>query len=101
MKTGILSLIASVSILAIVTGCTKDPLKHMTDDESRIYITNHDSTVNFTSFRTFSVADSVALDNNNKSGGKGQSVYDSVFISSLKAAMIKQGYTLVDKDAKP
>jgi hypothetical protein len=101
MKTGMLSLIASVSLFILVTGCTKDPLKHMTEDESRIYITNHDSTVNFTNFRTFSVADSVALVYNNKSGGKDQSSYDLALIAALKAAMIKQGYTLVDRESNP
>jgi len=101
MKTGMLSLIASLTLLTIVTGCSKDPLNHLTEDESRIYITNHDSTVIFTSFQTFSIADSVAIVNNNQSGGKDQSVYDAQFIDALKAAMIRQGYTLVDKQSNP
>src|SRR5258705_12796387 len=101
MKTGMLSLIASVTLVTIVTGCSKDPLNHLTEDESRIYITNHDSTANFTSFNTFSIADSVAIVNNNQPGGKDQSAYDAQFISALKAAMVKQGYTLVDKHNNP
>ncbi len=101
MKTSVLSLIASVTLLAVVTGCSKDPLNHLTEDESRIYITNHDSTVNFTSFQTFSIADSVAIVNNNQPGGKDQTSYDAQFISALKAAMIKQGFTLVDKHSNP
>ena len=101
MKTGMLSLIASATFLVIITGCSKDPLNHLTDDESRIYITNHDSTASFTSFHTFSIADSVAIVNNNQPGGKDQTDYDVQFISALKAAMTKQGYTLVDKHDNP
>ena len=101
MKTGILSFIASVSMIALVTGCSKEPLNNLTDDESRIYITNHDSTVNFKSFHTFSIADSVAIVNNNQPGGKDQTAFDVQFISALKAAMVQQGYTLVDKGSSP
>ncbi len=101
MKTGILSFIASVSMIALVTGCSKEPLNNLTDDESRIYITNHDSTVSFSNFKTFSVADSVALVNNNQPGGKDQTAFDVQFISALKTVMAQQGYTLVDRSSKP
>jgi hypothetical protein len=101
MKKGILSFIVPVSIIALVTGCSKEPLNNLTEDESRIYITNHDSTVNFKSFHTFSVADSVAIVNNNQPGGKDQTAFDVQFISALKAAMVQQGYTLVDKSGNP
>lgn len=39
----------------LATGCVKEPIKHMTTDESRIYITNHDSTVNFSDHLQHSV----------------------------------------------
>lgn len=101
MKTGILSFLASVSMIVLVTGCTREPLNNLSEDESRIYITNHDSTINFKSFHTFSIADSVALVDNNQSGGKDQTAYDAQFIAALKAAMTAQGYTLVDKGSSP
>jgi hypothetical protein len=49
-----------------VCSCTKDPLKDMSDQESRIYITQRDSTVNFRGFNTFSIADSVAYIGSNQ-----------------------------------
>jgi hypothetical protein len=41
MKRTLAVLSAVVAIAA--TGCQKDPLKSLTPEESRIYVTNHDS----------------------------------------------------------
>ena len=97
MKTVMLGLIASASLVTIVTGCSKDPLKNLNEDESRIYITNHDSTYNFASSNTFTIADSVAVISNNQYAGKDLTSYDGQLIAAVKAAMIKQGYILVEK----
>src|SRR5437868_14710355 len=64
-----LSLFLAITIFA-VSSCSKDPLNNMTEEESRIYITNHDSTVNFSSYKTYSIVDSVALVDNNRLAGK-------------------------------
>ncbi|MGC4037313.1 MAG: DUF4136 domain-containing protein [Chitinophagaceae bacterium] len=101
MKTSIFNFLSAIAIIAVVTGCSKDPLKNLSDDDSRIYITNHDSTVNFKSYKTFSIADSVAIVDNGQSGGKDQTAFDAQFISELKSSMAAQGYTLVDKSASP
>jgi hypothetical protein len=101
MKKGILNLIASVSMISLITGCSREPLNNLADDESRIYITNHDSTVNFKSFHTFSIADSVAIVSNNQPAGKDQTAFDEQFITAIKDAMLQQGYTLVEKTNSP
>ena len=45
----------------IYAGCQKEPLNNLTTDESRIYITDHDSSVNFSNYKTYSISDSVAV----------------------------------------
>ena len=101
MKTVMLCLTIATSMATILTGCAKDPLKNLTEDESRIYITNHDSTYNFTSAQTFTIADSVAVISNGQLVGKDLTSYDQQLIASLKTAMTKQGFTLVDKSSAP
>ncbi|MCW3117574.1 MAG: hypothetical protein JWM28_1656 [Chitinophagaceae bacterium] len=97
MKTIMLFLIASASVLIVVTGCSKDPAKNLTEDESRIYITNHDSTYNFGASHTFTIADSVAVISNNQYVGKDLTAYDGQLIAALTAALVSQGYTLAEK----
>jgi hypothetical protein len=98
----LLSAVAALVAMISISSCRKDPLKDMTDEESRIYITNRDSTVDFTSYSTFSIVDSVAvLSRNSDSARKALTTYDKQLIASVTAAMKQRGYTLVDKSAKP
>lgn len=100
MRNIILTISTAASVL-VLAGCTKEPLNELTQEESRIYITNHDSTANFASYRTFSVADSVAVINNNKLEKKSLTSVDAGFISAVKTQLQAHGYTLVTKDQDP
>jgi hypothetical protein len=64
MKSKNVLWVSILAFAAIFQSCSKDPLASLTDEESRIYITDHDSTVNFSEFNTFSISDSVAVINN-------------------------------------
>ncbi|RBL88795.1 DUF4136 domain-containing protein [Chitinophaga flava] len=98
----LLSTVAVVMAILSFSSCRKDPLKDMTDEESRIYITNHDAKADFTSYSTFSIVDSVVvLSRNSDSAKKALTTYDKQLIASVTAAMKQRGYTLVDKSAKP
>ncbi|WP_143307013.1 DUF4136 domain-containing protein [Chitinophaga vietnamensis] len=97
----LLSSIAAFVAIVSFSGCAKDPLKDMTQEESRIYITNHDSNANFSSYSTFSIVDSVAVLTTRDSAKKALTDYDKQLIASVKTAMQARGYTLVDKAAKP
>ncbi len=91
----------SVLALAIVfTSCSKDPLANLTTEESRIYITDRDSTANFSAFKTFSISDSVAVINDGQ-GSKQLNSVDQAFINAVKSAMQAQGYSMVSKNANP
>lgn len=92
-----------VSVLALgtmFTSCSKDPLANLTAEESRIYITDHDSTKNFKSFHTFSISDSVAVINNGQAS-KQLNETDQAFINAVKSEMQASGYTLVSKSNTP
>ncbi|WP_212006244.1 DUF4136 domain-containing protein [Chitinophaga sp. HK235] len=98
----LLSAVAVVMAMLSFSSCRKDPLKDMTDEESRIYITNHDAKADFTSYSTFSIVDSVVvLSRNSDAAKKALTTYDKQLIASVTAAMKQRGYTLVDKSAKP
>ncbi|MCC7402358.1 MAG: DUF4136 domain-containing protein [Chitinophagaceae bacterium] len=94
----ITALLSAVALMAY--GCQKDPLKDMTNEESRIYITDHDSTIQFNSFHTFSVSDSVALIQNGQSGKQLTSA-DAAYIQAVKDQMQARGYVLVSKNDNP
>ena len=87
-------------IILLSSGCRKDPLKDLSDQESRVYITQRDSTVNFSSFNTFSIADSVAYINNQQLVTRFTAV-DSLFISAVKNQMIARGFVLVPRNQNP
>lgn len=99
MKTN-LTLAVAVTFMLIATGCKKQPLGNLTADESRIYITDHDSTINFSSYNTFSVSDSAALIQNGKVTKELDEV-DAAYIAAVKNAMQARGFVLVDKSDHP
>lgn len=100
MKRHLLMLLGLAGMSFVYTGCTKDPINNLTTDESRIYITDHDSSVNFSNYKTFSISDSVAvIDNGNVQKQLG--VVDSAYINAVTKYMVQDGYTLVSKEQNP
>lgn len=89
-----------VALVLFVTGCAKDPLQNMTEEESRIYITNQDSTVNFSNYKTYSISDSVAVINNGQAS-KAQTAVDIAFINAVKAQMDARGFQMVQRTSNP
>lgn len=101
MKRGIKWRIALLALTAAFSSCRKDPLNNLTADESRIYITNHDSTVSFSGFKTYSLVDSVSVISNNKLEAKAVTNYDVQLLNAIKTSMQERGYTLVNKNSQP
>ncbi|MEP6627087.1 MAG: DUF4136 domain-containing protein [Ginsengibacter sp.] len=100
MKKVFLTLTGLASLSVIFVGCSKQPLDNISAEESRIYITDHDSTVNFTNYKTYSISDSVAMINNNKSAQQLNDV-DSAYILAVKKYMQQAGYQLVTRKQNP
>src|SRR5204863_4608362 len=85
----------------LLGSCTKDPVKNLSSAETRLYITNHDSTANFSSFKTFSISDSVAIISNNRLQAKTHDSYDSLTIAAIVNSMTQRGYRQVSKEQNP
>ena len=100
MKNIFIMALVSIGIMSLV-GCQKDALKDLSPAESRIYITNHDSTISFSSFKTFSVADSVGYFQDNQVAGKDLSEFDAAAIAAVKAAMQSRGFQPVNRTDSP
>jgi hypothetical protein len=81
--------------------CRKEPLNHLTPDESVIYITQRDTAIKFTAYTTFSVNDSVAVLQNGQPVGMARGPVDSVFIQAFATSMQQAGYILVAKTDSP
>lgn len=92
---------AALGLIISFSSCSKDPLKDMTDEESRIYVTNRADSTDFTSYKTFSIADSVVVASNVNGPGRALTDYDKKLISDIGAQMVARGYTQVDKNGKP
>lgn len=101
MKQMILTMGIAGIIAVAITGCRKDVVKNLSAEESRIYITNHDSAVNFSTFKTFSIADSAGVIEDNQGRGRELTDYDAAVISAVKASMAARGYQLVSRDQQP
>ena len=98
MKMKVLMLALGIGSLA---SCTKEPLKNMTAEESRIYITDHDSSVNFSSFKTFSIVDTVSIIEDGQLSGKQLTAWDASILNAVAAEMTARGYTAVDRSQNP
>ncbi|WP_298709169.1 DUF4136 domain-containing protein [Chitinophaga sp.] len=100
-RTGLMMLSALAVTAVLFSSCRKEPLNDMTAEESRIYVTNYDEQADFTTFKTFSIVDSVAVISNREGSKKELTAYDQQLLAQLKSQMQGRGFTLVDKAAKP
>jgi hypothetical protein len=98
MTMKVLMLALGIGSLA---SCTKEPLKNLTAEESRIYITDHDSSVNFSSFKTFSIVDTVSIIEDGQLSGKQLTAWDASILNAVAAEMIARGYTQVGRSENP
>ena len=100
MKNILIMTVVGAGIMTFAA-CQKDPLKNLTPAESRIYVTNHDSTADFSSFKTFSIADSVGYFEDNQALGKDLTEFDATAIAAVKSAMQTRGFQLVNRTDSP
>lgn len=101
MKRMIGVALLAVAGLALLSGCKKDPFSDMTEEESRIYITNRDSSVAFTSYKTYSIVDSVSVIDNNRVTERGTTSWDLQVLNAVRTAMEARGYVRVPHTQSP
>lgn len=90
-----------VAWFALAIGCSKDPAEELTQEETRIYITNRDSSVNFGSYNTFSIVDSVAVIENGRLTSREVTGFDRQLIASVTAALEQRGFVSTERNASP
>lgn len=93
MKQHLLVCVAALSLL--LTQCTKDPINHLTTEESRIYVTNYDTTAVFPGYKTFKLADSVANIENNQLAGKTRTALNAQIIEAVRNELSQRQFTPV------
>lgn len=81
--------------------CRKDPLNNLSNDETRVYITNYDTTANFASYSTFSISDSVAIIQDNQYAGRSVQPFDGQVINAITQMMTQRGYQSVSNKSSP
>jgi hypothetical protein len=84
-----------------IISCRKDPIKNLSEDESRLYITNYDTAASFSTYKTFSIQDSVAVISNNQLQTHERREIDALFIEAITNALRARGYTKVSRDENP
>jgi len=90
-----------VLLFLLLQACSKDPVSQLSAEESRIYITRHDSSASFNSFVSFSIADSAAVISNNQLQGRTRNAYDSLLIQQLGQSLQRRGYKQVSNTQNP
>jgi hypothetical protein len=93
--------LVAVAALVTVTSCTKDPMNNLTAEESRIYITNRDNTVNFGNYKTYSISDSVFVIDNNQALGPQTTATDLQLLSAVRQGLESRGYVRVARSQTP
>ena len=88
-------------LMLVAVSCTKEPLDNLTEEESRIYVTNYDTTANFSEYATFRLADSVAIINNNQLQGRERTSVDAQLIDAVAATLQQRGFTRVSAGQNP
>lgn len=83
-----------------LTSCTKDPINDLTDLDSQVYITNRDKSIDFKQYKTFSIADSVVVVEDDRSG-TALTDLDRQMLSTVITKMQSLGYTYVAASKKP
>ena len=91
-------------LLLLLAACSAPyPENNLVGSEKDVYITNYDNTVDFRSYKTFMITDSViSISSNDEEKGKVLSAGDKLMLQEIAAEMIRNGYTEVkDTSVKP
>lgn len=83
----------------LLFSCVKEPIDNLTQEESRIYVTNYDTTVSFSNYSSFRMADSIAVIVNNQLQSRERSGGDAQFIDAVASALQQRGYARVNDQA--
>jgi hypothetical protein len=100
MKKTSVALLILFSTIAV--SCRKDAINNLDNNEGIVYITDHDSSVNFSNYVSFRIADSVSVIEDGRLITRDYGTYDSSLIAAVTQAMAQRGFQLQpDKTVTP
>lgn len=83
-----------------LAACRDNAINDLSPQDSQVFITNYDRSVNFGNYRTFSLPDSVIVQANNQSQPSGTPT-ELRFVNNVANALISRGYVRVTGSQKP
>ena len=95
-----LAMLAMTSV-ALLSSCTKDPMSNLSEEESRIYITNRNNSTDFSTYKTYSIPDSVYVVSNNNFQGGQATTWDLQALAAVRNALESRGYVRVSRSQSP
>ncbi|WP_128546063.1 DUF4136 domain-containing protein [Larkinella soli] len=96
----LLWVVVSAGMGSGISSCRPDPLADLTAEDSQVFITNYDRSVNFANYRTFSLPDSVVVVSNNQEGTSA-SALELRFLDRLAQTLTSRGYQRVARSTNP
>lgn len=87
-----------VGIGSGISSCRPDSLKDLSPEESQVFITNRDRSVNFANYKTFSLPDSVIAVSNDQSQVSNTGL-EPTFLNRLAQELTSRGYQRVNRRA--
>jgi len=93
-------LISAGCVLALAACSANDPISDLSLEETQVYMTDRDKTVNFKDYKTFSVVDSVLI-YGNQGTGTALTEVDVMLLNRIVQNMEKHGYQYVAASQKP
>ncbi|AQG77896.1 DUF4136 domain-containing protein [Spirosoma montaniterrae] len=87
-------LVLLLALSGALMACRENALNDLSPQDRLVYITNYDRSVNFSQYPTFSLADSVVVQQNDRVTTS-QNEIDRRFISNVAAALTSRGFRRV------
>jgi len=81
--------------------CTKNVADNLDADETPLYTTKAEPSIDFSNYNTFSLVDSLAVISNDQLVERVRTDYDAAFIDAIAAQMQSRGFTRVSNADAP
>lgn len=93
-------ILSACSVVALASCSANDPISDLSLEETQVYMTDRDKTIDFKNYKTFSVVDSVIIYGNNGTG-TALTEGDVMLLNRIVQNMEKLGYKYVSASQKP
>ena len=85
-----------LTLAGTLTACRDNATDGLTPQDSQVYITNYDRSVNFSQYKTFSLPDSVLVQSNDRVAAVRGDI-ENQFVTNVAAALQSKGFLRVAK----